>query len=169
MQFREILRMLIAARVEFIVVGGVGAVLQGAPLATRDLDIVHDRSKENRRRLIGVLAELGACYRDSLPERFVPDAEGLASPLHHLFSTRLGDLDVLGAVAGLDHDDLLPHSLVLELEAGVSMRVLALRRIIELKEMAGRSKDLAQLPALRQTLEEQRKDSRGAADESGPT
>ncbi len=162
MQFREILRVLTAARVDFIVIGGVGAVLQGAPLATRDLNIVHERSKDNRRRLIGVLTELEACYRDSLPERFVPDVEGLASPLHHLFSTRLGDLDLLGTVAGLDHDDRLPHSLVLELEAGVSVRVLALSRIIELKETAGRSKDLAQLPALRRTLEEQRKrDSRG--------
>lgn len=157
MQFREILRILAGARVEFIVIGGVGAVLHGAPISTRDLDIVHQRGHDNRRKLISVLAELGACYRDSLPERFAPDVEGLASPLHHLFSTRLGDLDLLGTVAGLDHDDLLPHSLVLELEPGVSIRVLTLGRIIELKELAGRGKDLAQLPLLRQTLEELRK------------
>jgi hypothetical protein len=162
MRFREILRALGAADVEFIVIGGVGAVLQGAPLQTRDLDIVHGRGRENRRKLVEVLAQIGACYRDSLPERFAPDMEGLASPLHHLLSTRLGDLDLLGTVSGLDHDDLLPRSLVLGLEDGVRIRVLTLKGIIELKEMAGRAKDLAHLPILRQTLEEQRKrDSQG--------
>lgn len=33
--------------VEFIVVGGAAAVLHGAPITTRDLDIVHRRTPEN--------------------------------------------------------------------------------------------------------------------------
>ena len=32
-----------AQAVDFIVVGGVGAVLHGAPVATFDLDLVHSR------------------------------------------------------------------------------------------------------------------------------
>jgi hypothetical protein len=35
------------SKVEFIVVGGVAAVLQGAPITTTDLDIVHSRTPEN--------------------------------------------------------------------------------------------------------------------------
>ena len=36
-----ILKILAIHRVDFIVVGGISGVLQGAPIATFDLDIVH--------------------------------------------------------------------------------------------------------------------------------
>lgn len=44
--FLSILRTLTAHDVEFIVVGGVCGVLQGASLATFDLDVVHNRRDE---------------------------------------------------------------------------------------------------------------------------
>ena len=46
---------LVAGGVEFIVVGGIAAVLHGAPISTRDLDIVHARDAENVERLMAVL------------------------------------------------------------------------------------------------------------------
>ncbi len=42
--FKEILKVLVAHGVEFVVIGGVGAVLHGAPIATFDLDIVHEQN-----------------------------------------------------------------------------------------------------------------------------
>lgn len=39
------------ADIEFIIVGGAAAVLQGAPITTTDLDIVHRRTPENVARL----------------------------------------------------------------------------------------------------------------------
>jgi hypothetical protein len=45
--FLAILRTLSDYKVDFIVVGGVCAVLHGAPLATFDLDVVHCRSADN--------------------------------------------------------------------------------------------------------------------------
>jgi hypothetical protein len=39
-------------RVEFIVIGGVCAVLHGAPVTTFDLDVVHSRTPENLNRLL---------------------------------------------------------------------------------------------------------------------
>ena len=35
------------ADIEFIVVGGLSAVIQGAPVTTFDLDIVHRQTEEN--------------------------------------------------------------------------------------------------------------------------
>lgn len=46
--------------VRFIVVGGIAAVAQGAPVATFNVDVDHDRFPENVRRLLGVLTEIGA-------------------------------------------------------------------------------------------------------------
>lgn len=48
--FLEILQGLTAHHVDFIVVGGVCAVLHGAPVATFDLDVVHSRQLENLHR-----------------------------------------------------------------------------------------------------------------------
>ena len=55
--FLEILRILSDHKVEFIVVGGVCAVLHGAPVATFDLDLVHNRALDNLERLIYIHVE----------------------------------------------------------------------------------------------------------------
>jgi hypothetical protein len=41
--FLEILKILVSNEVDFIVIGGVCAVLHGAPVTTFDLDLVHSR------------------------------------------------------------------------------------------------------------------------------
>jgi hypothetical protein len=65
--------------VEFIIVGGVAAVLQGVPITTTDLDIVHRRTPENVTRLLEVLLRLDATMRYDLGRRGLrPTAEMLA-------------------------------------------------------------------------------------------
>ncbi len=44
-------------------VGGVGAVLQGAPISTFDLDLVHSRTRKNVDRLLVALELLDARHR----------------------------------------------------------------------------------------------------------
>ena len=61
--FLAILRTLARHRVEYIVVGGVAAVLQGAPISTFDLDLVHSRQPGNIVRLLKALETLEARYR----------------------------------------------------------------------------------------------------------
>ena len=50
-----ILEGLATADVKFILVGGLAAVIQGAPVTTLDVDIVHERSAENIARLFNFL------------------------------------------------------------------------------------------------------------------
>jgi predicted nucleotidyltransferase len=74
---------------------------------------------------------------------------------HQLLVTTHGDLDCLGTVGeGQNYEDLLDRAPELNLGEGLSVRVIDLRTLIELKEKAGRPKDLAALPVLRATLEE---------------
>ncbi|HET7746966.1 MAG TPA: hypothetical protein VFM29_06670 [Vicinamibacteria bacterium] len=155
--FAEILQLLAAQEVEFVVVGMTAGVLQGAPLTTLDLDVVHRRTPQNVGRLLGVLAELDATYRHD-PRGLRPQESHLLGPGHQLLRTRLGDLDCLGAIGdGAAYEDLLPHTVAMRLSGGASIRVLGLAALIELKERAGRPKDLAVLPVLRATLEEAQK------------
>ncbi len=144
--------------VDFIVVGGVGAVLQGAPVVTFDLDIVPARDAANLDRLFGVLGSLDATYRDPAGRKIAPRREDLGTAGHHLLTTALGFLDVLGAIGpDLAYSELLPHTAVVRLESDVEIRVLSLEKLIEIKERLGRAKDLAVVPVLRRTLEESRK------------
>jgi hypothetical protein len=59
-RFAEILRLLATNEVEFVVVGMTAGVLQGAPVTTIDLDVVHRRDPENVARLLRVLRNLDA-------------------------------------------------------------------------------------------------------------
>lgn len=148
----SLLETLATSDVEFIVVGLLAAVAQGAPVTTHDLDIVHRRTPENIEKLLDVLVnKLDARYRGHT-DVLRPTAEILTGPGHSLLKTRLGPLDVLGAIeGGRDYDALLPASRQIEI-SGRSVRVLGLATLIELKRGSTRLKDQLVLPVLEETL-----------------
>lgn len=155
--FLALLRTLNGHGVDYIVVGGVAAVLQGAPVSTFDLDVVHSRQKENIVRLVAVLQELDAYYRAQPERRLTPDASHLSSPGHQLLATRFGPLDLLGEIgAGRGYEDLLPESIMVRAGEQVLVRVLNLETLITMKEELAQEKDRAVIPVLRRTLEEKR-------------
>jgi hypothetical protein len=151
-KFLGILRVLLRHEVDFFVVGGVAAQLEGAPILTLDLDVLYDKAPENVERLLAALRELKARYRDPAGRHIEPDTTKLETFRINLLLTELGALDVLGAIGnGFTYHDLLGRTISYELgEARV--RVLELAAVIETKEQADRDKDRAALPVLRQTL-----------------
>jgi len=151
-RFADVLRLLVERRVDFMVVGGVAAVLHGAPVSTFDLDVLYSPATENLPRLAEALHELDALYRDPAGRRIRPDVERLAAGGHHLLATSSGPLDVLGHLGeGWTFDTLLSRSDMMRV-ADFEVRVLDLAALVEAKEHAGRDKDLAMLPVLRETL-----------------
>jgi len=55
---KDLIVRLAQGQVEFVVVGGVSAILQGAEYTTLDLDICYRRTPENITRLAQALAPL---------------------------------------------------------------------------------------------------------------
>lgn len=109
--FLAALRALREGGVKFAVVGGLAAVLNGAPVSTFDLDIVPARDEENLVRLLRVLDSIDAVYRIQPVRRLRPTASHLRSQGHHNLITSCGPLDVLGTVGrGLTYEDLLQHT-----------------------------------------------------------
>ena len=148
--FSAILKVLARHEVEFIVVGGVCAVLLGAPVATFDLDIVHSRTQENLDRLARALGELDAHYREHLPRHVSPAREALAKSGHHLLITRFGPLDVLGSIGeDDDYPTLVSRSEGVQVDRDVSVRILDLDTLIEVKQKTVRAKDRYMLEILR--------------------
>ena len=157
--FVRLLRVLVSHQVDFIIVGGLAAVSR-RPITTLDLDVVHARTAENLPRLLAAVEELDAIYREQPARRLKPTLSHLVSPGHQLLLTSSGPLDLLGTVGSdLSFDDLLPHTVEWTIEVGLRVRLLDLPMVIRLKEEAGRPKDLAVLPVLRQTLAEKLKSS----------
>lgn len=137
----------------------LAGVLQGAPLTTGDVDVVHRRTPENVDRLLKVLQQIGAVYRHD-PRRLAPTASHLLGPGHQLLESRLGDLDCWGAIDdGKSFEDLLFHAVPVEVADGLSVPVLGLAALIEVKARAGRPKDIAAIPVLQATLDENRRRS----------
>jgi len=158
--FESILKALSDEGAEFIVVGGVCAVLHGAPVSTFDLDLVFSRNAENLARLEKTLSGLKAHYREK-PE-IAPNASLLDTPGHHLLMTRFGPLDLLGSTAADEgYDELLKHTEQIEIAEGICLRILDLPTLIRLKERLGRDRDKAVLPILRKTLEERGENREG--------
>jgi len=148
----EILKVLSRHEVEFILVGGLAAIVQGAPVFTFDLDIVFLKTAENLPRLLSALRELDAHYLDPAGRRIEPDAGKLASFRMHQLVTSLGPLDVMETIgAGMSYTDLLDDTQVSEV-AGIHVQVLGLATIILSKEQANRENDRATLHILRRTL-----------------
>jgi hypothetical protein len=143
------------ADVEFVLVGGLAAVVQGAPIMTFDLDIVHRRTEENVDRLVAFLTSIGARYRSRPDVEIPPKRSALLGPGHSLFMTDLGPLDALGAIeGGADYDQLLPDSLTVPV-AGRSAHVLSLAKIVALKRASSDPKDKLRLAALEAVLRRQ--------------
>jgi hypothetical protein len=152
LDFERLLRTLVEHRVEFVVVGGVSAALQGAPILTLDLDIVHRRDPGNIERLLKALRSMEASYRDAGTRHILPDHTHLESAGHQLLMTTGGPLDVLGTIgSGRSYDDLLPLSRKIAV-GDFKIRVLSLEALIEVKEEIGHAKDRAVLEVLRETL-----------------
>lgn len=110
--FKALLRTLSEGGVEFILIGGVAATVHGSARLTLDLDAVYRRSPENLQRLALALTPYHPYLRGAppgLPFRW--DAATLQRGLNFTLTTNLGDLDLLGEIAGGGgYDALLPGS-----------------------------------------------------------
>lgn len=151
-----VLEGLIKAEINFILVGGLAAVVQGTPVTTMDVDIVHQRSSENIVKLLSFLKSIDAVHRRPDDKIIEPTEQDLSGNGHALYSTRFGPLDVLAVIEqGKSYDNLLDYTVDVKFR-GHSIKVLDLEMIIELKRTSKNPKDKQQLPVLEETLRQLR-------------
>jgi predicted nucleotidyltransferase len=156
--FRGLLPVLVSHNVRFIMIGGGAAIAHGSARATYDVDLVYARDPENVRNLAAALQPRQPYLRGAppgLPFRW--DERTIQAGLNFTLTTDLGDLDLLGEVAGGGtYEQLLAASE--EINAfGVRCRVVTLEKLIQLKRAAGRPKDLEAIAELQALLEERRR------------
>jgi hypothetical protein len=143
---------LMKAEVKFILVGGLAAVIQGAPVTTMDVDIVHNRSSENISKLVDFLKSIDATYRRPDNKIIAPKEEDFSVMGHALFTTRIGPLDVLAFIEEKKtYEDLLKNTIEIPFR-GHAIQVLDIKMLIELKRKSKDPKDKQRLPVLEETL-----------------
>ena len=148
--FRRILEILEQHGVEYVVVGGVAAVLQGAPLTTFDIDVLVNVDGSNVARLSEALAMLDARYREHASLR--PTPADLEAGGHLLLMTSCGPFDVLGFIGGGKRFEDVAESAERMTIGDLLVRVLSLESLIEEKKVLGRDKDVAALRMLEALL-----------------
>ena len=156
----EILEVLERHQVRYVVIGGLAAQIRGSPYITRDVDVTPARDRANFANLAVALRELEAKLR-------VPDLdEPLEVPLDvwlfeqgttWTYVTKHGNVDIALLPDGTrGYEDLRRGATRERLTDSLEVSVAALADVIRSKEAAGREKDRAVLPALRQVLERSR-------------
>ncbi|MEW5741302.1 MAG: hypothetical protein AB1938_20435 [Myxococcota bacterium] len=138
----ELLRRLLDAGFEFVVVGGVAAIAHGSASFTVDFDVVASLTVENCRLLLKAL--------DGLEPRFYQTpgrppmrrtAEELAQFKNVYLDTTLGRIDVLGSLPPVGtFADVARRALTVQL-FGHSCRIVSLDDLITVKAHVGRPKD----------------------------
>lgn len=125
--------------VRFLLLGMSAALLEGAPVATQDLDLWFERAEDERIRQSA--QDAGGFWIAGFGMQ--PPAFG---------GTGLDRIDVVLTAHGLEAFSVeYERSRTREVD-GVTLRILPLERIIASKRATSRLKDLAQLPALEATL-----------------
>jgi hypothetical protein len=154
MNVEAAIQALVDARVEFVIIGGWSAILNGSSYVTNDLDICFARDSGNLRRLAQALAPFHPRLRD-LPKGlpFVWDHATLRNGTVFTLETDLGKIDLLAEVAGLGTFEEVAGGLVVTEAFGRQVRILDLKSLIKSKRAAGRQKDLLLLPELESLLE----------------
>lgn len=159
---RQIFSALNDARVDYVVVGGMAVILHGYLRATADLDLVLGLSPENCRRGLNALAAIGftprlpmamEAFSDPAQRRLWAEQRNMlvfplwdpGNPLRSL------DLFIDEPIA---FDRLLRDSVMKDVD-GLSIRIASIDHLIEMKQSAGRPRDLDDIAKLRQIRDEE--------------
>ncbi len=138
----ELLRLLLEANVEFVVVGGVAAIAHGVATMTDALDVVAPLIVENCRRILAAVGPYEPRFYQTLGKPPVTrTAEELSEFRNLYFSTTLGVVDFLGTLPPIGtFREVAARSIVRTLH-GLECRIISLDDLIAVKAHVGRPKD----------------------------
>jgi hypothetical protein len=146
--YRELLSILNAHRVKYLVVGAYAVAIHAQPRATKDLDILVKADAENAKAVFSALAEFGA------------PLEGLTSadfekpgPFFRMGREPVG-VDILTSISGVEFDAAWARRVEDVFDEDTDLRVNFISRadLLAAKRAAGRRQDLADIEAIEKAV-----------------
>ncbi|MEP3480223.1 MAG: nucleotidyltransferase [Fuerstiella sp.] len=139
--FKDMLRALSDAQIDFLLVGAYAVAAHGYPRATGDLDLWVRPNSETAPRVYRVLAEFGAPLHDLA-------IDDLAKPgMVFQIGVEPSRIDILTAISGVDFDQAWANRLSIEMD-GIELCVIGRDDLIVNKRACGRPKDIADAETL---------------------
>jgi len=138
---RELLELLNARNVEYVVVGGYAVAYHGYPRYTGDIDVFVRRSPENATRILGALGDFGFGDVGLTAEDFTePDSVVQLGrpPLR---------VDLLTSISAVTFDQAWGNHIRADL-GGVRAPIIGLAELLQNKRASGRAKDEADVAEL---------------------
>lgn len=156
----EVFRTLNEYGVDYIVVGGIAALMHSSPYPTFDTDVCPETSSENLGRLVEALTAMEArIFTEPVPEGlpFSPNEDFLReNPILNLV-TRFGRVDIISKPAGSEgYPDLARDALTVMIE-DLAVKVASLEDVIRTKAAVTTREDPS-VPVLREILARSRGD-----------
>lgn len=152
----RLIAVLAAHHVRYVLIGALGARLQGFPRLTADADITPARDARNLEHLASALRELGArVFTESVPEGLPFDFTARALARADLWNlvTTAGRLDIAFVPSGTSgYDDLSRGAVQFDVNGAVLL-VARLEDIIRSKVAADRPQDRQDVAVMREMLE----------------
>jgi hypothetical protein len=143
--FKELLSVLNAHGVKYLVIGAYAVSIHAQPRATEDLDILVKADAENAEAVFSALARFGAPLEGLTPADFAQPG-----PFFRMGREPVG-VYILTTIPGVDFDDAWPRRVeaVVDSATGLKASIISRQDLIDAKLAAGRPQDLADVDAIR--------------------
>jgi len=153
--FKELLSVLNACRVKYLVVGAYAVSIHAQPRATKDLDILIKANAANAEAVFTALAKFGAPLQDLTSADFAEPG-----PFFRLGREPVG-IDILTTIPGVEFDAAWERRVeeVVDSESGLKASFISRDDLIAAKLASGRTQDLADVEAIRNAAESERAQS----------
>ena len=144
--FLELLHVLESHKVKYAIIGGYAVGIYSEPRYTKDLDLIIDPTIENAKSLLDALNQFGAP-----PSNL--SIEDIAKPgLLYVFGIEPLRVDILNRIKGVSVAELIERSNRITIQ-DTHMMVVTLPDLIQLKQIANRAQDIADLEKLKIALD----------------
>jgi len=143
--FKELLSVLNAHRVKYLVIGAYAVSIHAQPRATKDLDILVKADAENAAAVFAALARFGAPLEGLTPADFAEPG-----PFFRMGREPVG-VDILTTIPGVEFDEAWPRRIeaIVDSASGLKASFISRQDLIAAKLAAGRPQDLADVDAIR--------------------
>jgi hypothetical protein len=149
--FKELLSVLNAHRVKYLVVGAYALSIHAQPRATKDLDILVKADAENAQAVFAALGLFGAPLQGLTAADFAEPG-----PFLRMGREPVG-VDILTAIPGVEFDGAWERRVeaIVDPASGLKVNFISREDLIAGKLASGRLQDLADVDAIRKAAEAQ--------------
>ncbi|AKJ64981.1 hypothetical protein L21SP4_01742 [Kiritimatiella glycovorans] len=139
--FRDLLELLNAHKVEYLIVGGYALAFHGAPRFTGDIDVFVRPAPENAERILSALVAFGFQSSDLDTEDFQKPEKVVQLGVPPV------RVDLITSISGVTWEEVQAHK-ELGVFGDVPVAYIGRSEFVANKRASGRQKDLADLEAL---------------------